>query len=210
MSGNHPIIISPTVAGLHAEGTPYTGILYLGGILCEDGSIKIVEYNSRWGDPENHVILPGVKNDYYELVNKAIDGKLNEVTLEQDDLTRVCVIGASAGYPNSYEKGKRLLLNQFELPEGVEWLSAGVKLQGNDKYTAGGSGSPYVFGVLEDQYKDDLTVDEGVDIAARAMSAAMDRDSASGNGIDIAVINEKEFKMISEGEIKTRLEKFGK
>ncbi|MCK5113009.1 MAG: archaeal proteasome endopeptidase complex subunit beta [Thermoplasmatales archaeon] len=79
-----------------------------------------------------------------------------------------------------------------------------------DKYTAGGSGSPYVFGVLEDQYKDDLTVDEGIDIATRAISAAMGRDSASGNGIDIAVINEKEFKMISEGEIKTRLEKFGK
>ena len=79
-----------------------------------------------------------------------------------------------------------------------------------DKYTAAGSGTPYVLGVLEDQYRDDMTVDEGIDIAARAISAAMGRDSASGNGIDIAVINEKEFKMISEGEIKSRLEKFGK
>jgi proteasome beta subunit len=79
-----------------------------------------------------------------------------------------------------------------------------------DKYTAGGSGSPYVFGVLEDQYKDDLTVDEGIDLAARAINAAMGRDSASGNGAAIAVINEKEFRTISEDEIKTRLEKMGK
>lgn len=79
-----------------------------------------------------------------------------------------------------------------------------------DKYTAGGSGSPFVYGVLEDLYKDDLPVDEGVNIAIRAISAAMGRDSASGNGIDIAVISEKEFKELSEDEIKGRLEKFGK
>ena len=79
-----------------------------------------------------------------------------------------------------------------------------------DKYTAGGSGSPYVFGVLEDLYKDDLSVDEGIDIAARALTAAMGRDSASGNGINMAVINEKEFKEISDEDIKKRLMKFGK
>jgi proteasome beta subunit len=79
-----------------------------------------------------------------------------------------------------------------------------------DKYTAGGSGSPYVYGVLEDLYKDDLSVDEGVDIAARAMSAALGRDSASGDGMDIAIITAEEFKLLSEDEIKTRLEKLGK
>lgn len=79
-----------------------------------------------------------------------------------------------------------------------------------DKYTAGGSGSPYVFGVLEDLYTDDLTVDQGVDIAARAITAAIGRDSASGNGVDIAVINDKEFRFISEEEIKNRLKKYKK
>jgi proteasome beta subunit len=79
-----------------------------------------------------------------------------------------------------------------------------------DKYTAGGSGSPYVFGVLEDLYEDGLSASEGMDIAARAITAAMGRDSASGNGITMAVINEKEFKEISDEEIKKRLEKFGK
>ena len=79
-----------------------------------------------------------------------------------------------------------------------------------DKYTAGGSGSPYVFGVLEDLYRDDLKSDEGVTIAARAITAAMGRDSASGNGADIAIISDKEFKMISDEEIKKRLEKVEK
>lgn len=79
-----------------------------------------------------------------------------------------------------------------------------------DKYTAGGSGSPYVFGVLEDLYTDELTVDEGVDIAARAITAAIGRDSASGNGVDIAVITNKEFKFITEEEIKNRLKKYKK
>ena len=79
-----------------------------------------------------------------------------------------------------------------------------------DKYTAGGSGSPYVFGVLEDLYRDDLTTDDGINIAIRAINAAMSRDAASGNGIDIAVISAKEFKMIPDEEVKTRMEKLEK
>jgi proteasome beta subunit len=76
-----------------------------------------------------------------------------------------------------------------------------------DKYTSGGSGSPYVFGVLEDLYQDDLTVDDGITIAARALTAAMNRDSASGNGMDLVVINTKEFREVPEEELKQRLEK---
>jgi proteasome beta subunit len=79
-----------------------------------------------------------------------------------------------------------------------------------DKYTAGGSGSPYAFGVLEDQFRDDMTVNDGIELALRAVTAAMNRDSASGNGADVAVITEKEFKMIPEEEIKKRLQKMGK
>ena len=131
-------IIAPTVLGLNEEGTPYNGILYVGGMFCEDGSVKVVEYNSRWGDPECHVILPGVKNDYFELVNAAIDGKLDQVTLEEDDLTRVCVIGASAGYPGSYEKGKRLILDKERVGQLADMLSAGIKIEDGEMYTAGG------------------------------------------------------------------------
>jgi proteasome beta subunit len=79
-----------------------------------------------------------------------------------------------------------------------------------DKYTSGGSGSPYVFGVLEDSYKDDLTTSEGVDIAIRAITAAKSRDSASGGEINIAVITKDGFKEIPEEEIKKRKEKLNK
>ena len=79
-----------------------------------------------------------------------------------------------------------------------------------DKYTAGGSGSPYVFGVLEDLYKDDLSVDEGIDIAIRAIKASKSRDSASGGMTNIAVITKDGFKPVSQEEVKKRLEKITK
>jgi phosphoribosylamine--glycine ligase len=131
-------LVAPQVAQLAREGTPYVGILYIGGMVKEDGSLGIVEDNSRWGDPECHVILPGLRNNYLELVNKAIDGKLDEVELDEDGLTRVCVIGASAGYPGSYEKGKRLHISKELTDMGVEFLSAGIKVQDGEMYTNGG------------------------------------------------------------------------
>src|SRR4030042_213101 len=79
-----------------------------------------------------------------------------------------------------------------------------------DKYTSCGSGSPYVFGVLEDNYKDGLSVDEGINLAIRSISAATSRDSASGGEINIAVINKDGFKEISAEEIKKRIQKLAK
>jgi proteasome beta subunit len=79
-----------------------------------------------------------------------------------------------------------------------------------DKYTSAGSGSPYVFGVLEDTYKEDLVTNDGVDIAIRAITAATSRDSASGGKIDVAVITKDGFKEISEEEIKKHIEKLAK
>jgi len=79
-----------------------------------------------------------------------------------------------------------------------------------DKYTAAGSGSPYVFGVLEDNYKDGLSIDEGIDIAVRAITAAKNRDSASGGMISLAVITKDGFEEIPEEEMKKRIEKLKK
>jgi proteasome beta subunit len=79
-----------------------------------------------------------------------------------------------------------------------------------DKYTSGGSGSPYVFGVLEDTYKDGLSTNEGIDIAIRAITAAKNRDSASGGDINIAVITKDGFKEITEDDIKKRTDKLAK
>jgi proteasome beta subunit len=79
-----------------------------------------------------------------------------------------------------------------------------------DVYTAGGSGSPYVYGVLEDSYKEGITTDEGVNIAIRAITAAKERDSASGGKINIAVITKDGFKEISDEDINKRLQKISK
>jgi proteasome beta subunit len=79
-----------------------------------------------------------------------------------------------------------------------------------DKYTAGGSGSPYVFGVLEDNYHDDITIEEGIDLAVRAITAAKNRDSASGGMINVAAITKAGFKEISEEDIKKRMDKLTK
>ena len=79
-----------------------------------------------------------------------------------------------------------------------------------DKYTAGGSGSPYVFGVMEDHFREDLTVDEGIDLAIRAIKSAKSRDSASGGMTNVAVITKDGFKPVSQDEVKKRLEKIAK
>ena len=76
-----------------------------------------------------------------------------------------------------------------------------------DQYVTTGSGSPYVYGVLEDNYKEDLSTTEGVNLAIRALSAAMRRDAASGDGIDIAIITKKAFKQLSEDEIAEKKKK---
>ncbi|UCE37151.1 MAG: archaeal proteasome endopeptidase complex subunit beta [Thermoplasmata archaeon] len=78
-----------------------------------------------------------------------------------------------------------------------------------DKYVTTGSGSPYVYGVLEDHYKDGLSTSEGIDLSIRALTAAMKRDAASGDGIDLAVIKKKEFKQLSENDITERKKKMG-
>ena len=76
-----------------------------------------------------------------------------------------------------------------------------------DDYTTTGSGSPYVYGVLEDNYKEGMTTDEGINLAIRGLTAAMKRDSASGNGIAVASITNKEFKELDDAEVQKRLTK---
>lgn len=131
-------IIEPTVNGMAEEGNPYQGIIYFGGMKCDDGTIKVVEFNSRWGDPEVQVITPGVQNDYFELVDLAVDGKLNYVELKEDNLSRVCIIGASKGYPGKYKKGLKLDIDFDRFPEGVQFLSAGIKIEDGQMLTTGG------------------------------------------------------------------------
>ena len=87
-----------------SEGRPFTGILFTGLMITEDGP-KVLEYNARFGDPEAQVVLPRMKNDIIDVMEACIDGKLSDVELEFEDNAAVCVVLASDGYPEKYDKG---------------------------------------------------------------------------------------------------------
>lgn len=95
-------IIKPVAKGLVNEQVPFTGVLYGGLILTEDGP-KVIEFNARFGDPETEVVLPRMKSDIYDLFNAAIDG--NDFEIEWNPEAVLGIVLASKGYPGSYEKG---------------------------------------------------------------------------------------------------------
>lgn len=96
-------IIVPTLAGMHYKGHPFRGILYAGLMLTEEGP-QLIEYNTRFGDPECQVLMPRLKTDLVELMLAAASGSLLEIEAEWDDKAALCVVMASKGYPASYEK----------------------------------------------------------------------------------------------------------
>ena len=97
-------IYQPTVDAMVSEGRPFQGIIFFGLMLTPDGP-KVLEYNARFGDPEAQVVLPRMKNDIIEVMEAVIDGTLDQIELEFEDNAAVCVILASDGYPEKYEKG---------------------------------------------------------------------------------------------------------
>ncbi|HHS84172.1 MAG TPA: phosphoribosylamine--glycine ligase [Gammaproteobacteria bacterium] len=98
-------VIYPTVRGLAAEGTPYTGFLYAGLMISAEGTPKVLEYNCRFGDPETQPIMMRLKSDLIELCNKALDKQLQHATTEWDPRPALGVVMAAGGYPDSYRKG---------------------------------------------------------------------------------------------------------
>ncbi len=97
-------IIERTAKALKSERIDYRGVIFFGIILTEHGP-KLLEYNARFGDPEAQVVLPRLKNDLLEIIEASLDGELAGVKLDWDKRSAVCVILASGGYPNAYEKG---------------------------------------------------------------------------------------------------------
>lgn len=97
-------IFQPTVDAMKKEGREFRGVLYFGLMLTEDGP-KVVEYNTRFGDPETQVVLPRMKTDIIDVFEACMNGTLDKIHLEFADNAAVCVVLASQGYPVSYEKG---------------------------------------------------------------------------------------------------------
>ena len=132
-------IFAPTMAAMSAEGCPFKGCLYFGLMLTPDGP-KVIEYNCRFGDPETQVVLPLLKSDLLRIMLACTEGKLSETPVEFSAESAACVILASGGYPEHYEKGKEISgLENGQLPggEGVVY-HAGTAPKNGRLVTSGG------------------------------------------------------------------------
>ena len=101
-------VIRPTVAGMAAEGMPYTGFLYAGLMIDGDGQPKVIEYNCRFGDPETQPIMMRLRSDLAALCLAALDGALDQVEADWDPRPTLGVVMAAGGYPDSYDKGDEI------------------------------------------------------------------------------------------------------
>ncbi len=131
-------VIQPTVEGMAAEGNDYTGFLYAGLMISADGSIKVLEYNCRFGDPETQPIMLRLKSDLVELCQAAIDGKLDTVDAQYDDRAAVGVVLASGGYPEAYNKGDIISGLPNQEAEGEKVFHAGTARKDGHVVTSGG------------------------------------------------------------------------
>ena len=131
-------IFLPTVRAMVAEGCPFKGCLYFGLMLTADGP-KVIEYNCRFGDPETQVVLPLMQSDLVAAMNATIDGTLAETEVTFADGAAACVVLASGGYPEAYQKGTPIFgINEDGNVEGACVYHAGTARQGEQLVTAGG------------------------------------------------------------------------
>ena len=128
-------IMQPTVSAMNAEGRPFKGVLYFGLMKTKDG-YKVIEYNARFGDPETQVILPMLKTDLLEIFEAIVDERLNEVEIEWEKGACVCLVLASGGYPEKYEKGKEIVIG--DLDKDVMLCHAGTAEKDGKLVTSGG------------------------------------------------------------------------
>lgn len=132
-------IFKPTVAAMNAEGRPFKGCLYFGLMLTPDGP-KVIEYNCRFGDPETQVVLPLLESDLLAVMQAATNGTLAQTEVKFSGQSAACVVLASGGYPQHYEKGKPITgLADGQLPGGGATVyHAGTALADNVLVTSGG------------------------------------------------------------------------
>lgn len=132
-------VMLPTVAGLAAEGIDYTGFLYAGVMIGEDGVPRVLEYNCRFGDPETQPIMMRLRSDLVGLCQAALDGELAAHEIDWDPRAALGVVLAAGGYPAAYRKGQRIegLEDAAELAD-AKVFHAGTRLENDAVVTAGG------------------------------------------------------------------------
>ncbi len=129
-------IIEPTLEAMRREGRPYRGVLYCGLMITEEG-LKVIEFNCRFGDPECQVLMPLLKSDLAEVCLAVAQGRLSDVPVEITDEHCACVVLASGGYPDAFEKGK--IIQGLDLVGESSWIFHAGTARDNQNYvTAGG------------------------------------------------------------------------
>ncbi len=127
-------ILEPTIAAMAAEGRPFKGCLYF-GLMITEGGPKVIEYNCRFGDPEAQAVLPLLESDLLQIMQAIRDEKLDQVSVQFSDDSSCCVVVASGGYPEAYEKGKTIRIGEVG---SAEVFHAGTALVDEELVTAGG------------------------------------------------------------------------
>lgn len=128
-------IVKPTIEGLKKDNLPYKGFVFI-GLIKVGNEPKVIEYNVRMGDPETEVVIPRIKNDFLAILQAVDEGRLDEIDLEIDPSVAATVVTVSGGYPESYEKGKRITGLADQGDKMI--FHAGTKHEGDDIITAGG------------------------------------------------------------------------
>ena len=131
-------IFLPTMDAMNKEGRPFKGCLYFGLMLTPNGP-KVIEYNSRFGDPETQVVLPRLETDFAEILCAVAEERLENLDIQWSDQSAACVVMASGGYPGSYKKGVLISgLDSHGQVEGATVYHAGTQYKDGEFYTAGG------------------------------------------------------------------------
>lgn len=161
-------VLKPFMEGIKKEEMDFRGILFV-GLMIDGDDIKILEFNTRFGDPETQVILPRLKSDLYNIFDGIIDDDLKSKDISWSDKKAVCVVATSGGYPESYPKEKMISIdNNILSKEDLFVFHAGTKLSGKDVLTNGGR----VLGVV--------ALEESLDSARKKSYKAMKSISFEG------------------------------
>ncbi|MEE8183283.1 MAG: archaeal proteasome endopeptidase complex subunit beta [Thermoplasmata archaeon] len=191
------------------------------GMVCKDGVVLAAERRATMGTLIAHKATKKVfkLDDNLGLTTAGLVGDIQ--LLARYITAEVELFKLKRNTPMSVKACATLLSNILAgrryFPYWVQLVIGGVDEEGNhvysldmaggsipDKYVTTGSGSPYVYGVLEDHYKDDVSLDNGIDLAIRALTAAMKRDAVSGDGIDIISITKKGYVHLDDKEVEKR------
>jgi phosphoribosylamine--glycine ligase len=131
-------VVAPTVAGLRKDNIPFRGVLFI-GLMIDNGEPYVLEYNTRFGDPETEVLLARFDGDLLALLRACAQGKLHTTSVRWKAPCAMAVVLAAGGYPGSYEKGRVISgLDEAAKIENVQVLHAGTKRDGDTVTTAGG------------------------------------------------------------------------